>query len=49
MAKVARLFPRELKSLEYLPDLLNLMVAWQKKVDRLASAGTRRRPRRSVQ
>lgn len=44
MAKVARLSPRELKSLDYLPDLLNLMVAWQKKVDRLATAGARRRP-----
>jgi hypothetical protein len=42
MARVARLTTRELKALDYLPDLLNLMVAWQKKVDRLANVNGRR-------
>lgn len=39
MAEVAKLSPRELQGLDYLPDLLHLMIAWQKNVDRLARKG----------
>jgi hypothetical protein len=45
MAKVAKLSLREVRGLDYLPELLQLMIAWQKKVDRLAQA-TVRSPRR---
>jgi hypothetical protein len=45
MAKIAKLSLRELQGLDYLPELLHLMIAWQKRVDRLAKT-TRRGPLR---
>jgi hypothetical protein len=47
MAAVAKLSLRELQGLDYLPELLHLMIAWQKKVDRLAKKEERRPPRRA--
>jgi hypothetical protein len=45
MAEVAKLSLRELQGLDYLPELLHLMIAWQKKVDRLTKKAQRRPPR----
>ena len=45
--RLAKLSLRELQGLDYLPELLHLMIAWQKKVDRLAKqAAASRRPLR---
>jgi hypothetical protein len=42
MAMVKKLSLAELQGLDYLPELLHLMIAWQKKVDRLARTSRQR-------